>query len=100
MSTLKIKAMALSQFIPVLMASSIRHQRQTNQQGLDSTQIDIIRGHGCHCSRLDSSGLGNQEGFLASSPTADFVDQTCRDWIGTHTCVSSTGGSCNGVYRM
>jgi len=100
MGTIKIKAIILSQFIPFVISSSIRHQRQTNQQGLDSTQIDLIRGHGCHCSRLDSNGLGNQEGFLAASAIADFVDQTCRDWIGAHTCVASTGGSCNGVYRI
>ena len=100
MGTLKVKSIILSHFIPFLIGSSIRQPRQTNQQGLDSTQIDILRGHGCHCSRLDSNGLGNQEGFLAASPTADFIDETCRDWLGTHTCVSSTGGSCNGVYRI
>lgn len=60
-------------------ATSVNRLQATD--GLESSQIQILENHGCHCSRLVASAYGHQQGFLAASEVIDVVDQYCKDWL-------------------
>ena len=62
----------------------------------DSIEIEYLRNHGCHCSRLDHAGIGHTLKFHASSPTYDLMDHHCKQWLAARSCTKTLGGSCYG----
>ena len=62
---------------------------------ITANEIEEIKLHGCHCWKLGA--LSGVAAPLGGKNKIDFLDNTCHEWHDRRTCLTLSGGACEGI---